>query len=72
MFCMPYRRHLERVSGWYDTLHYMGLSESCTHVYSQVFCPAKVVFAGVGVLLLVRILTLDPQRDNLDVETSGS
>jgi len=72
MSCMPSRRHLERVSGWYDTLHYMGFPESCTHVYSQVFSPAKVIFAGVGVLLLVCILTLDPQTDNLDVEMSGS
>lgn len=72
MSCMPSRRHLERVSDWYDTLHYMGLPESCPHVYSQVFSPAKVIFAGVGVLLLVRILTPDPQTDNPDVETPGS
>jgi len=56
MSCMPSRRHLERGSGWYDTLHYMGLPESCPHVYSQVFSPAKVIFAGVGVLLLVRMV----------------
>jgi hypothetical protein len=35
-----------------------NLSEICTHtVYIwKVFSPAKVIFAGVGVLLLVRIL----------------
>jgi hypothetical protein len=33
----------------------MNLSEICTLIYLwQVFSPAKVIFAGVGVLLLVR------------------
>jgi hypothetical protein len=35
----------------------MKSSEICTLMYIwQLFSPAKVIFAGVGVLLLVRIL----------------
>jgi len=35
----------------------MNLSDVCTFIFiQQVFLPAKVIFAGVGVLLLVRIL----------------
>jgi hypothetical protein len=35
----------------------MNLSEICELMYLlQVFSPAKVIFVGVGILLLVRIL----------------
>ena len=39
----------------------MNLSEVCTQIYVwQVFSPAKVIFAGVGILLSVRYLLISP------------
>jgi len=55
---MPSPEHLERASAWYAS-GYRIVSDLHTHVYFQVFSPAKVIFAGVGVHLLVRILILN-------------
>jgi len=49
-------RLLERVSAWYVSGN--ELVDLCTLILIiivQVFSPAKVIFAGVGVLLSVRI-----------------
>jgi len=43
---------------WPGMLHDIGSSQIYTHAYSQIFSPAKVIFAGVGVLLLVRTSSL--------------
>jgi hypothetical protein len=38
----------------------VNLSEVCTQIYVlQVFSPAKVIFAGVGILLLVRSIYIN-------------
>jgi len=50
---------------WPGMLHDIGSSQIYTHAYSQIFSPAKVIFAGVGVLLLVRISSLILSRGQL-------
>jgi hypothetical protein len=45
---------LERALAWYSSLH--GLYSEFPLIFTwQIFSPGKVIFAGVGVLLLVRI-----------------
>jgi hypothetical protein len=53
----PSPEHSERVLDWYVS-GYGTTLDLYAHNYSQLFCPAKVIFAGVDVLLLVRILLL--------------
>jgi len=47
-------RYLERALAWYSSLY--GLYSEFSLIFTcQIFSPGKVIFAGVGVLLLVRI-----------------
>ena len=50
----------------------MNSSEVLSHIIFQVFSPAKVIFAGVGVLLSVRILLYPSALAIIVTPLSGS
>ena len=57
MCCLRSLRQLEQVLVWYA--YKVCLSEVCTLIFIwQVFSPANVIFAGIGVLLQVCSLQL--------------
>ena len=57
MCCLRSLRQLEQVLVWHA--HKVCLSEVCTLIFIwQVFSPANVIFAGIGVLLQVCSLQL--------------
>ena len=63
MYSLHSLRQLEQVLAWY--VRKVSLSEVCTLIFIwQVFSPANVIFAGIGVLLQVCSLQLGADHSN--------
>jgi hypothetical protein len=63
MYSLHSLRQLEQVLAWY--VRKVSLPEVCTLIFIwQVFSPANVIFAGIGVLLQVCSLQLGADHSN--------